>query len=127
MNKTLEKIYLTLYWRNKAYGYPPSMSDLASACGVSQTTIRDKLKELARTGYIKLYLYENDDYNVKFLVEPKREWIINIELNGAGKPRLIRSEIPVRIYVWDGHPEPIVYCSQKSLDKAELIKKGIIL
>lgn len=126
MNKRLERIYLTLYWRLKAYGYPPSMADLAEACGISQTTIKDALKNLAKTGYVKLYLYENGDYNVKFLIEPNREWVVNIELNAAGQPRTIRSEIPVRIYVWDGHPVPKVFVSQKSLDKAELIKKGII-
>lgn len=127
MNRTLERIYLTLYWRLKAYGYPPPMAELAESCGTEQTTILNHLRELARTGYIKLYLYENGDYNVKFLIEPKREWVINIELNGAGQPRSIRSEIPVKIYVWSGRPEPMVYISQKELDKAELIKKGILV
>ena len=127
MNRTLERLYLTLYWRLKAYGYPPSMADLATACGVEQTAVLHQLKQLAKTGYIKLYLYDSGDYNVKFLIEPKREWVINVELNGAGQPRVIRSEIPVKIYVWTGRPEPMVYVSQKDLDKAELIKKGILI
>ena len=103
------------------------MADLATVCGVEQTTILHHLKQLAKTGYIKLSLYDSGDYNVKFLIEPKREWVINVELNGAGKPRVIRSEIPVKIYVWTGRPEPMVYVSQKDLDKAELIKKGILV
>lgn len=126
MNKTLEKIYLTLYWRSKAYGYPPALSTLAESCNVSQTTIIDWLKKLARSGYIQLFLYENDDYNVKFLIEPKREWVINIEKRGNNITEVI-SEIPVKIYVHDGlHAEPQVYLSRKTLDKVELVKKGIL-
>lgn len=127
MTKTLEKLYLTLYWRLKAYGYPPALSDLAIACNVEQTQILNWLKELARTGYIKLFLYENDDYNVKFLIEPKREWIVNIDMGANGKIQNIKSEIPLKVFVWDGHAEPLIYLSRKTLDKTELIKKGIIV
>lgn len=126
MTKTLEKLYLTLYWRIKAYGYPPALCDLAITCGVSQTTIKGWLKQLARTGYIKLYLYENDDYKVEFLIEPKREWVINIETDSHGRVKDVKSEIPVVLYFWDGHAEPLVYFSRKTLDKTELIKKGIL-
>lgn len=125
MNKVLEKLYLTLYWRKYAYGYPPALCDLAEMCGTSQTTILKWLKDLAKEGYIKLYLYENDDYNVDFIIKPKREWVVNIETEG-NRIKSVRSEIPVKLYIWDGHAEPLIYISRKTLDKAELIKKGIL-
>lgn len=127
MTKTLEKIYLTLYWRKFAYGYPPSLSQLAEMCNTSQTTILNWLKKLARTGYIKLFLFENGDYNVEFLIEPKREWVINIEMTPMGAVKKINSEIPVRVFIWNGQPEPMEILSTKDLDKAELIKKGILV
>lgn len=128
MNKTLERLYLTLYWRKKAYGYPPSLADLATSCGVGQTMIVEQLKNLARQGYIKLYLYKDGDYNVEFLIEPNREWVVNIEINRAGQIKDIVSEIPLQVYVHDGTtPIPTVLHSRKTLDKAELIKKGIMI
>lgn len=127
MDKTTEKLYLTLYWRSKAYGYPPSLADLAQYTGVAQTKVIDWLKKLAKAGYIQLFLYEDGQYNVKFLVEPKREWVVNIEKRGDNFVN-ITSEIPVKIYVHDGlSPEPKVYLSRKSLDKVELVKKGIMV
>lgn len=127
MTKTLERLYLTLYWRLKAYGYPPAMCDLAEMCNIEQTQVVNWLKKLARTGYIKLYLFENGDYNVKFLIEPKREWVVNIDMNANGAIRSIKSEIPLKVFVWDGKAEPLVYFSQKPLDKTELIKQGILV
>lgn len=127
MNRTLERLYLTLYWRRKAYGYPPALADLADAVQCSQTTVIDHLKRLARNGYIKLYLYQDGDYNVDFLIEPKRPWVVNIEMNSMGRIKEIISEIPLQIYIHDGSPEPIMLLSRKTLDKAELIKKGIMV
>lgn len=128
MNKTLERLYLTLYWRKKAYGYPPALADLADAVQCEQTAIVEQLKNLARAGYIKLYLYKDGDYNVDFLIEPNREWVVNIEINSAGQIRVIVSEIPLQIYVHDGKtPVPTILHSRKTLDKAELIKKGIMI
>ena len=126
MNKTLERLYLTLYWRQKAYGYPPSLNELAEMADVSQTTIMQRLKELATQGYIKLFLYDNGDYNVKFIIEPKREWVVNIRYKN-GEIDSITSEIPIKVYVWDKYIEPRIYQSRKTLDKAELIKKGIMV
>lgn len=127
MNKTLEKLYLTLYWRKKAYGYPPSMADLSTACGLTPMIIEKHLKNLAKAGYIKLYLYQDGDYNVEFLIEPKREWVVNLELDSQGRIRNIISEIPLQVYVHDGHAEPLILHSRKTLDKTELIKKGIMV
>lgn len=126
MNKTLERLYLTLYWRQKAYGYPPSLNELAEMADVSQTTVMQRLKELATQGYIKLFLYDNGDYNVKFIIEPKREWVVNIRYRN-GEIDSITSEIPIKVYVWDKYIEPRIYQSRKTLDKAELIKKGIMV
>ncbi|MCQ2608987.1 MAG: hypothetical protein MJ197_09930 [Bacteroidales bacterium] len=126
MNKTLERLYLTLYWRQKAYGYPPSLNELAEMANVSQTMIMQRLKELATQGYIKLFLYDNGDYNVKFIIEPKREWVVNIRYRN-GEIDSITSEIPIKVYVWDKYIEPRIYQSRKTLDKAELIKKGIMV
>lgn len=127
MDKTLERIYLTLYWRSKAYGYPPSLSDLAEYCRVSQSAIITWLKRLAQAGYIQLFLYKDGQYNVKFLIEPKREWVVNIEKRGDNIVK-ITSEIPVKVYVHDGiSPEPEMYLSRKTLDKVELIKQGIMV
>lgn len=126
MNKTLERLYLTLYWRQKAYGYPPSLNELAEMADVSQTMVMQRLKELATQGYIKLFLYDNGDYNVKFIVEPKREWVVNIRYRN-GEIDSITSEIPIKVYVWDKYIEPRIYQSRKTLDKAELIKKGIMV
>lgn len=127
MNKTLERLYLTLYWRKKAYGYPPSMADLATACKLSPMMIEEHLKNLAKAGYIKLYLYQDGDYNVEFLVEPKREWVVNIEMDSMGRIKDVISEIPLQIYIHDGHTEPLIVHSRKTLDKTELIKKGIMV
>lgn len=127
MNKLLERVYLTLYWRKKSYGYPPALADLATAANVSQTMIVEHLKALARDGYIKLYLYQDGDYNVEFLIEPKREWVVNIQLNSRGEIKDVVSEIPLQLYVYDGHAEPILLHSRKTLDKTELIKKGIMV
>ena len=127
MNKVLERLYLTLYWRKKAYGYPPALADLADAVQCEQTTVMEHLKQLARQGYIKLYVYADGDYNVEFLVEPKREWVVNIKVNARGQIIDVLSEIPLQIYVHDGSPEPAVLHSRKTLDKAELIKKGIMV
>lgn len=126
MNKTLERLYLTLYWRQKAYGYPPSLNELAEMAGISQTMVMQRLKELATQGYIKLFLYDNGDYNVKFIIEPKREWVVNIRYKN-GEIDSITSEIPIKVYVWDKYIEPRIYQSRKTLDKAELIKKGIMV
>lgn len=127
MNKVLERLYLTLYWRKKAYGYPPALADLAGAVQCEQTTVMEHLKQLARQGYIKLYVYADGDYNVEFLVEPKREWVVNIKVNARGQIIDVLSEIPLQIYVHDGSPEPAILHSRKTLDKAELIKKGIMV
>lgn len=127
MNKMLERLYLTLYWRQKAYGYPPSLADLANHIDCEQTMVVEYLKNLARAGYIKLYLYKDGDYNVEFLVEPKREWVVNIEMDSHGRIKDVISEIPLQIYIHDGHAEPIVLHSRKTLDKTELIKKGIMV
>ena len=127
MNKMLERLYLTLYWRQKAYGYPPSLADLANSAGCEQTMVVEHLKNLARAGYIKLFLYKDGDYNVQFLIEPKREWVVNIEMRN-GRIADIISEIPLQIYVHDGTSlEPVLLHSRKTLDKAELIKKGIMI
>lgn len=127
MDKTTERIYLTLYWRSKAYGYPPSLSTLAEYCGVAQSTILLWLKKLAKAGYIQLFLYKDGQYNVKFLIEPKREWVVNIEKRGDNIIS-VTSEIPVRVFVHDGFsPEPKEYLSRKALDKVELVKKGIMV
>ena len=127
MNRTLERLYLTLYWRKKAYGYPPSLADLATACQLSPMIIEQHLKNLAKAGYIKLYLYKDGDYNVEFLIEPKREWVVNIEMDSHGRIKDVISEIPLQIYVHNGQPEPLLLHSRKTLDKTELIKKGIIV
>lgn len=127
MNETLERLYLTLYWRKKAYGYPPSIAKLATACKLSPMRIEEHLKNLAKQGYIKLYLYQDGDYNVEFLVEPKRPWVVNLEVDSMGRIKEIISEIPLQVYVHDGHAEPLVLYSRKTLDKTELIKKGIMV
>lgn len=127
MTKTQERIYLTLWWWYKCFGYPPALNELAEKARVDQTTIKDHLKTLAKAGYIELAFLTDGSYTVKFLIEPRREWAVNIKVNPMGRITDVISEIPVVIYVHDGHIEPLVYHSRKTLDKAELIKKGLMV
>lgn len=125
MTRTQELIYLTLYWRNKAFGYPPPLDELAEKCRVSQTHIKEILRQIARAGYIRIAFMKDGSYSVKFNIEPKRPWVVNITTDGKSIVD-VKSEIPVMLYVWTGRAEPLVYFSKKDLDKAELIKKGIL-
>lgn len=126
MNKTAEKIYLYLVWHMRAHGYPPELSDLADRCGCTQTRAEYWLKRLAQQGYIKLYLYEDGDYNVKIMIDEKRGWVVNIHTDERGKPVRITSEIPIHLFVWSPNSVvPVEMVSTKDLITEQLRKAGI--
>lgn len=125
MTATTEKLYLYLAWFVKAYKHAPSQAMIAEAIGISPTRVTVVLKDLAKMGYIELYLFPDGMIDVKIKVDPIRPWVANLRFTRTGTP-VLTSEIPLKLYVWPlDRTEPIEVLNEPDLVKEQLKRKGI--
>ena len=125
MTPTMEKLYLYLAWFLKAYRHAPSQDMIAESCGVSVVRVEVLLKDLARAGYIELYVFPDKMIDIKLKIDPIRPWVANIRFTQRGTP-ILTSEIPLRLYIWPkGSSTPVEAVSEPDLLKEQLKKKGI--
>jgi len=125
MNETTKKIYFYLTWYKTAYHYTPSQAQIAEACKCSPTRVIVLLKELAKAGYIELFLLPCGAIDVNIKIDPTRPWVANMRFSPKGVP-ILTSEIPLKLYIWGrDKAEPVVVLSEKDLIKEQLKKSGV--
>lgn len=125
MTKTMEKLYLYLAWFLKAYRHAPSQDMIAEACGISVIRVEKMLRDLAKAGYIELYVFPDKMIDIKLKIDPIRPWVANIRFTQRGTP-ILTSEIPLKLYIWPkGSVVPVEAVSEPDLLKEQLKKKGI--
>lgn len=125
MTKTMEKLYLYLAWFLKAYRHTPSQDMIAEACGISVVRVENMLRDLAKAGYIELYVFPDKMIDIKLKIDPIRPWVANIRFTQRGTP-ILTSEIPLKLYIWPkGSVVPVEAVSEPDLLKEQLKKKGI--
>jgi hypothetical protein len=83
------------------------------------------LRDLAKAGYIELYVFPDKMIDIKLKVDPIRPWVANIRFTQRGTP-ILTSEIPLKLYIWPkGSVVPVEAVSEPDLLKEQLKKKGI--